>query len=510
MGGLRLSLLVCVIAADAAAATRTLSLAAGSCRDTDLVQAQAAFSDVLKGRLLADAVDPRALLAEKKPAAPLSLAELQRLVEVANSRFYAGQHEAALAQVKEAVEALERTPPSARNWKLLASGRVLQSLVLKATGKKEPAAEAFRRLLRVAPAHALDANEYSPSTIAAFEAVRKELKGAKKTAVSIVSQPPGAEVFLDGAPVGTTPFTGAFPPGSYSVSILSAAGSSFPRTLKVERAAASVEVDLGFEASVAPQLPLCVEGVGEGAVVRAVKLGALAGADLVVLLRLAPRAGQPDWLEAVLFDVSKGTQVRAGGMRLVASRQQGALDALAAYVLTGQGHSAVTVDGPKAVSVAAAPPPAAAETAAAHPERAERVEGSVVPPPAPAVATSAPRPPLGRILGFSLMGAGILTTGAGLIVYGEGAKNRDLLYALSDPQGNIPPDGAQGHDEAAALVPKVGGNDVATALLCAGGGALLVTGIIVTAALPPPKDGNPTVAVAVTPTGAALGVSGSF
>jgi tetratricopeptide (TPR) repeat protein len=507
-------LVLCLAAGDAAAATRALSVAGGSCRDTDLVQAQAAFSDVLKSRLQADAVDARALLAERKPAAPLSLEELQRLVEVANSRFYAGQHEAALAQVKEAVEALERSPPSARNWKLLAAGRVLQSLILKATGKKEPATEAFRRVLRVAPSHVLDANEYSPSTVAAFEAVRKELKAAKKSAVSIVSQPPGAEVFLDGAPVGTTPFSGALPPGSYSVSILGAAGSSFPRVLKVERTAASIEVDLAFEASLAPQLPLCVEGAGEEAVLRAVKLGAVAGAELVVLLRLSPRPGQPSWLEAALFDVSRGTQARAGGMRLVTSRQQGALDALAAYVLTGQLHDLVTVDGPVARtdSVAptapAAPAAVVADAPAAPAARAAPVEAR--PPSAAASQSSAPRPPLGRILGFSLMGAGILTGAAGAVVFGEGAKNRDLLYALSDPQGNIPPEGAQGHDEAAALAPKVEGNTAGAVALLAGGGALLVTGIILTAALPPPKDQTPTVAVVFSPAGAALSVSGSF
>jgi hypothetical protein len=498
-GGVLLAVALCSTAA--VGQTRTLSVAAGSCRDTDLVQVQAAFSDALKARLTEDAVDTRALLSSIRPASTLSLEELERLVESGKSRFYGGQHEPALAQLTEAIEGLEKSAPSPRAWKALSTARVLQGLVLRATKKKEPSAEAFRRILRVVPAHALDANEYSPSTVAAFEAVRKELKGAKRFPVSVLSQPPGADVFLDGAPVGKTPYSGTLPAGSYALNV----GASFPRTLKVDREA-SAQVDLTFEASVAPQLPLCVEGTGEEAVSRAVKLGAHAQANNVVLLRLAPREGQPDWIEAVLYRIDTGARLRAGGMRLVASRQSGALDALATYVLTGQGKSTVVATSDAPVTKADKPKP---EPLSGTPTRplAEQAQPEAQPPP---VYVMTPPPPRGggrRIAGVALLAAGVGAGAAGLAVYSAGGLDRELLIALLDPDGNLPPEGAQGRDEALALKPKVEGNTVATVILCAGGGALAITGALL--AFITPADA-PKVSAIATPDGAALTLSGRF
>lgn len=494
-GGFRVALLCCLAAAEAGAATRTLSVAAGACRDTDLVQAQAAFSDVLRARLLDDAIEPRGLLAALKPTSPVRLDELSRLVEAAQSRFFAGQKDAALAQAREAIAGLEKTAPSERTWKLLASARVLEALVLRAGGKKDAAAsaEAFRRVLRVAPAHALDANEFSPSTIADFEAARRALEAARRFPVSVVSQPPGAEVFLDGAPVGKTPWQGTLPAGRYALAVAGPAGPAFPRTLEVS-GEASASVDLAFESSVAPQLPLCVEAAGDEALGRAVKLGAHAGADLVVLLRLAPREGQPDWLEALLLDVARGTKVRAGGMRLVASRQAGALDALASYVLTGKGNEVIATDSALA----------RIESPAARPQQSERVEEPVVATARPDASGRGPGP---RIAGFAVAGAGVAAAVSGVIVYAAGLEDRELLIALEDPQGQLPPEGAQGRDEALALIPRVDANTAATVALLVGGGVLAVGGAIVALALPPEA---PKVGVAVGAQGAALVVSGEF
>lgn len=492
-GGFRIALLCCLAAAEAGAATRTLSVAAGRCRDTDLVQLQAAFSHVLGARLLEDAVEPRSLLTALKPPPQADPDALERLVETAQSRFFSGQRDAALAQAREAISGLEKTPPSERAWRLLAAARVLEAQVLRATGKKDAAAESFRRVLRVAPAHALDAGEFSPSTIADFEAARRAVKALPRHPVSVVSQPPGAEVFLDGAPVGKTPWQGTLPAGKYALAVVGPSGAGFPRTLEVAREA-SASVDLAFEASVAPHLPLCLEGAGEEALGRAVKLGAHAGADLVVLLRLGPRAGEPDWLEAVLLDVARGTKIRAGGMRLFSSRQAGALDALATYVLTGKGSEVVATE--------ATAPRAAGAPAPLEPRRQSE---------APAVSTPvtevAGRGPGARIAGIAVAGVGAAAAVGGAIVFVAGEADRDLLIALKDPQGRLPPEGAQGRDEALALTPRVEANTAAAVALLVGGGVLAVGGAILAIALPPEA---PTVGVAVGAEGAALVVAGRF
>src|SRR5689334_6707040 len=85
-GALRLAFLAVVVGSAAAAQTRTLAVSAGACRDTDLVQAQAAFAEVLKQRLGSHSVDTRALLAELKPASALGIDELEHLVETAKSQ----------------------------------------------------------------------------------------------------------------------------------------------------------------------------------------------------------------------------------------------------------------------------------------------------------------------------------------------------------------------------------------------------------------------------------------
>jgi hypothetical protein len=81
----------------------------------------------------------------------------------------------------------------------------LQGVVLSSLNKKAEAAEAFRRVLRVEPAHALSTDEFTPSVISQFEGFRKELARQKKVVMQVQSAPPGAEVLVEGRVMGVTP-----------------------------------------------------------------------------------------------------------------------------------------------------------------------------------------------------------------------------------------------------------------------------------------------------------------
>lgn len=519
-GALRLAFLAAVLPlAAAGAATRTLSVAAGACRDTDLVQLQAAFSSLLADRLGADAVEPRRLLARARPAPPPALEELQRQLEAAQARFYAGQHEGAAALLRELVDGLERSPPGPRAWKLLSAARVLQGMVFRGAGKSELAQDAFRRVLRVDRQFGLDPDDYSPSTIAAFEAVRRELQAVRGVPLAVVSRPPGAQVFLDGALVGRTPYAGAFPPASYHLVVTAAGAQAFPRRLSLEREA-TVEVDLAFEGSLSQQMPLCVSGAGDEAVGHALKLGAWAGAENVVLLRLLAHEQGSDWLEAALLDVQRGTRLRAGGMRLVAARQAGGLDALVGYVLTGQGRGPVVPSSELALErrAAVAQPPSgspgqagAGGAAAGAGPPGEQVAGRGLAQPrgaAPLVSGPPPgRGPGPRIAGAVLLGAGAAAGAAGLATWFSGAADRELYEALLDPSGQLPPLGQPGRAEAEALAPRVAATTGATVALCAGGGALALAGAVLVAFFGPEAV---QVGAVVTPGGGVASLGGSF
>jgi hypothetical protein len=77
----------------------------------------------------------------------------------------------------------------------------------QALGQDAEAEREYRMVLLLEPEHRLDEGIFSPLVVERFDRVRERLATSLRGSVSLLSRPAGAEVLMDGRPVGETPIT---------------------------------------------------------------------------------------------------------------------------------------------------------------------------------------------------------------------------------------------------------------------------------------------------------------
>src|SRR4051812_40801910 len=103
---------VLLSALTAQAAPRSIAIAAGDCKDAELLNGATAFSDAVSGLMKNDFVDPAALLARLRPRPDAGLNEVLHQLDGAQSQFYSGQLEQAVEATRSAIKTLEQLPPA--------------------------------------------------------------------------------------------------------------------------------------------------------------------------------------------------------------------------------------------------------------------------------------------------------------------------------------------------------------------------------------------------------------
>lgn len=501
-------LLVVCTTTRAEAARKVLIVGAGDCREPTLTTSVKQFHDEARLLLKTQLFDPDVVLDATRPRTQRSLQDVQRQVDSARTLLYGGENERGLELVGQALAELEKASPQVNPWPVTTAALLVQSQLYKNLDRTKDMNEAYRRVLRIDPGFTLDPDAYPPSTLQAFEAVRKEVTRTRKATLVVQSTPPGAAVIVDGKELGKTPFRRGLVPGSYRVWLMKDGRVSFPHSTEVKdvRHQKELQVDMGFESAVSQQPPLCVAANDDD---EARKLGALMVADEVIVVRNAASTGNPPYVTAVLYDAS-GRQARNGGAG------SDAIGNLATFIVTGQEQAGVHK------GTEPPPPPSVVIVQGPEPKTpAEKVEpNGDIPTKPPVVKKSEPLPPppsppsvtesgpsAGRVVSYSLIAAGIAASVVGVVVYGMGSADRDRLVALTQGNGRLYEATSSSYWEAVLLMPKIDSNrTVAYTLIGAGAGAA-VAGILGVILFP----GQQThVALFPTGQGGAVSVSGQF
>jgi hypothetical protein len=388
-----------------------------------------------------------------------SVAQLEGEVQAARGLVYDGSTEAALEGLHRAIEGLERAAPSAGLWPALADARALEAQVLKGLGRKAEAAHALRQILANDEAHALSADYYAPSTMQLFEAVRQSVRREQKLSLTIDSDPPDAEVFLDGRLWGRTPVSLQRPSGRFGLVLVRRGQTSFVRDVQLVGPQA-VSVDLAVEGALSIEGLACIEADGGDAQAQAHRLGALLAADEVTVFSIASSPGEPVAFAATLRPVSAATRVSAA---VVAG-------------LSVQHLAALVGDGPR--------------------------------PTEPLVSPRSVGLGAGRLLSLGLVAAGVVTAAVAVGIRGTGQAERDRLAALSLVDGRIVPPGDGRHDEARSLLSSVRRSETLVFGLLGVAAGLVVTGALGCWLLPRPWEA--TLAVVPSPTGPFVVSAGVF
>ncbi|MBL8939017.1 MAG: PEGA domain-containing protein [Archangium sp.] len=492
----RAVLVGCLVCGAAQAAPRTLVVGAGECQSVELVTGLNDFSGALREKLKSDLYEPDVVLDIVRPRPTRSLEDVERQVESARTLFYNGQNDRALDLLKQALSELERAPIAGQPWKVAAQALALQGVVSQTMGKKADAIDAFRRVLRVDPTHALSTDEYTPSVIAQFEVLRKELARQKKSTVQVQSSTPGAEVLIEGRVMGVTPLKLELPAASYRLMVRTADRASFLRVVSVPRDS-QVQIDLATEGVLSAQAPLCLGAKDKAAEAAALKLANTVTADDLIVVRLEGARGVPGQFVASRYEIRTGSMVREGRVQ-TPSRGKPAFGALATFVLTGQGAAViVSPEAPAPIAVATPPPTQPVEKTPEKP-----VEVPAAPPSVQATTSLS----TARLVSFVLMGAGGATLIGGIAAWSTGASDRSRLAMLV--QANKLPDPSDpGHREALDVISRVDGNQTLSFSLMAAGVGMAAAGLATFLLFPAETT---TITAMPSAQGGSVFVSGSF
>jgi hypothetical protein len=228
--------------------------------------------------------------------------QLARAARDAYSRF---DYDGALERLRQAELAFATATPGPELTQLLVDVNLLAGVIYVDRGDLPRALDAFRVVRRLDPERkALDPGSYRPKAVSLYAQAASPPEG-RKSRLNVVTDPTGAEVWIDGQPAGTAPLALTLEPGPHYVSAVTE--GSTPRLEKpLLRAGEDTRVSL-LLARLAPEerarqarAALAAERLPweRGAAVLAVS----ASLDFLILVR----GGAGGRVEAALFDARAG------------------------------------------------------------------------------------------------------------------------------------------------------------------------------------------------------------
>jgi hypothetical protein len=239
--------------------------------------------------------------------------QLVRAARDAYSRF---DYDVALDRLRQAELALATAPPRPEVTRLLGDINVLVGVVQADRGDTARALEAFRVVQRLDPERkALDPGSYRPKVVALYAQAASSAPEPRRSRLSIVTDPAGAEVWIDGRRAGAAPLEVTLDAGFHYVAAV-AEGSTARLEKPLLRAGETSRVPLLLarmppeERARQARAALATRG-GRGdtndadhdAGHAAAVLASSASLDLLVLVRDAPGGGS----EAAIFDARAGS-----------------------------------------------------------------------------------------------------------------------------------------------------------------------------------------------------------
>src|SRR4051812_15050395 len=165
---------------------------------------------------------------------------LDELVRAAEADFLALKFADATARLDECARIIDTLPPSVRHEMAYVRVQLLQGRIAQARGDAH-AADAFARAAEAAVDVELDEADYPPGVRKAYKAARAAVRARPRRSVEVASEPPGAEIEVNGQLAGRTPAKLALPPGRCFLSLTRAGFRPHLAVCPAERTTVTLE-----------------------------------------------------------------------------------------------------------------------------------------------------------------------------------------------------------------------------------------------------------------------------
>lgn len=174
----------------------------------------------------------------------------------AKEHYFHFQYDVAMAEIAAAVEVLSAGAVS-ENGSVLHDALITQGVIARSAGRPDLTRTAFERAVRLNPFYRIDYRSFPPSIIDIYEQSRNSLLRGDKGSIRVETDPPSAEVFINGIMQGVTPLSiDEVPAGSYSVLV---------RTNKYQPVEKNVKVASGERIALTERLRWTQNGTGRKA-----------------------------------------------------------------------------------------------------------------------------------------------------------------------------------------------------------------------------------------------------
>jgi hypothetical protein len=181
-------------------------------------QVERAFSWASLATIGPDSVARRFPPSEASRAAADDDRRLDDLLRAAEKDFLGLKFAEATARLDECAKIIDRLSPSVRHEIAYVRVQLLQGRIAQARGDAH-AADAFARAGGAAVDVELDEAEYPPAVRKAYAAARAAARARPRRTVELASEPPGAEIEVNGQLAGRTPAKLALPQGRCFLSL---------------------------------------------------------------------------------------------------------------------------------------------------------------------------------------------------------------------------------------------------------------------------------------------------
>jgi hypothetical protein len=247
---------------------------------------------------------------------------------------YSFEYQQARETLSWVLAELTHFPPIPQRWDLYVRANIFLGIAQSGDKQEDQALQSFATVLRCRPAMELSRKEYSPKIIRLWTKAKKRLGALPRGKLAVDSDPGGADVFLDGVRVGSTPYIGDAYYGRYHLHVHHKVAGSASRRVDIGKEAARVHLFLAFEGALSLDGPHPLVRLPDGASELPANWMPWLGDRLGIHYLVAVHREPDGQIDAMLVDLREGRVIRRG---------RGDPIDLAAFIVSGKAGENVSV-----------------------------------------------------------------------------------------------------------------------------------------------------------------------